>query len=132
MKKIRNVLATAQQGLDNNPLHEETQIPKPASFPEISGEDLKKIILGAPTKCCQLDPIPTHILKECFDLLPSTFLKIISKSLATATIPPLFERAVTTPLLKKTKPDHNMLKNYRPESNLPFLSKILEKWCQRP
>ena len=31
------------------------------------------------------------------------------------------------PLLKKSNLDHNELKNFRPVSNLPFLSKVLEK-----
>ena len=38
-----------------------------------------------------------------------------------------FKKAVVIPLLKKTGLDCNVLKNYRPVSNLPFLSKILEK-----
>ena len=35
--------------------------------------------------------------------------------------------AIVKPLLKKPSLDKNLLKNYRPISNLPFLSKILEK-----
>jgi hypothetical protein len=42
-------------------------------------------------------------------------------------LPPSFKEAVVTPLLKKNSLDKNTLKNYRPVSNLPFLSKILEK-----
>ena len=41
-------------------------------------------------------------------------------------MPSHFKTAVITPLLKKPKADL-VLKNYRPVSNLPFLSKILEK-----
>ena len=35
--------------------------------------------------------------------------------------------AVIKPLLKKENLDCNILKNYRPVSNLPFLSKVLER-----
>ena len=38
-----------------------------------------------------------------------------------------FKQAVVTPLLKKPGLDPNDLKNFRPVSNLPFISKILEK-----
>jgi hypothetical protein len=38
-----------------------------------------------------------------------------------------FKQALVTPLLKKAGMDQNVLKNYRPVSNLPFISKILEK-----
>lgn len=39
--------------------------------------------------------------------------------------------AVVTPLLKKTNLDTDILCNYRPISNLPFLSKILERVVAR-
>ena len=42
-----------------------------------------------------------------------------------------FKQASITPLLKKTSLDRNVMKNYRPVSNLPFLSKILEKVMSR-
>ena len=38
-----------------------------------------------------------------------------------------FKTAVVKPLLKKPSLDPNELKNYRPLSNLPFLSELLEK-----
>ena len=40
---------------------------------------------------------------------------------------PGFKTAIVKLLLKKPALDQNVLKNYRPISNLPFLSKILEK-----
>ena len=39
----------------------------------------------------------------------------------------MFKSAVVRPLLKKPSLDPANLKNYRPVSNLPFLSKITEK-----
>ena len=54
-------------------------------------------------------------------------LHIINTSLASATVPTPFKKAVVTPLIKKPTLDHNEQKSYRPVSNLPFLSKILEK-----
>ena len=42
-------------------------------------------------------------------------------------MPDCFKRAIVKPLLKKTGLDENDFKNFRPVSNLPFLSKILEK-----
>ena len=37
------------------------------------------------------------------------------------------KEAVLKPLLKKTNLDHTKFKNYRPVSNLSFLSKVIEK-----
>ena len=58
-------------------------------------------------------------------------LKIINTSLATSTVPESFKQASFTPLLKKPAHDRNVLKNYRPVSNLPFISKILETVVSR-
>ena len=128
IKKIRDELEVSQQNeekftttIDVDP------VPKLMSFPPVTAEVLRKIILEAPTKSCPLDPIPTKILKECIEPLLPVLLKIINTSLATSTVPDLFKQASITPLLKKPSLDRNVLKNYRPVSNLPFLSKILEK-----
>jgi len=42
-----------------------------------------------------------------------------------------FKHAIVRPLLKKSGLDANDLKNYRPVSNLSFLSKLLERVVQR-
>ena len=51
---------------------------------------------------------------------------IINESLHSGVVPQSFRNAVVTPLLKKNL-STNEMKNFRPVSNLPFLSKILEK-----
>ena len=53
--------------------------------------------------------------------------KIVNLSLLSGTVPHQFRQALVTSLLKKQGLDQNILRNYRPVSNLPFLSKILEK-----
>jgi len=57
---------------------------------------------------------------------------IINKSLAKSKVPLSFKKANIRPLLKKPNLDKGELKNYRPVSNLPFLSKILEKLVAKP
>ena len=53
--------------------------------------------------------------------------RIVYSSLCYGVVPPQFKQAVVNILLKKPGPDPNDLKNVRPVSNLPFISKILEK-----
>ena len=48
-------------------------------------------------------------------------------SIATVVFPSAFKKAVVTLLLKKTTLDANDINNYRPVSNLCFVSKIIEK-----
>ena len=79
------------------------------------------------SKSCDLDPIPTSVLKNCLDILITPITEIINISMETSTFPQNFKEAHVRPLLKKTSLPKNELKNYRPVSNLSFISKILEK-----
>ncbi|CDR01094.1 unnamed protein product, partial [Oncorhynchus mykiss] len=76
---------------------------------------------------CIPDTIPTKLLKELLPVLSPPMLNIINGSLSTGCVPNSLKVAVIKPLLKKPKLDPENIKNYRPISNLPFLSKFLEK-----
>ena len=52
---------------------------------------------------------------------------IINLSMREGVVPPAFKQALGIPLIKKKALYRNEFKNYRPISNLSFLSKILEK-----
>ena len=60
------------------------------------------------------------------DLVPS-ITTIVNASLSEGTVPSCFKVAYVSPLLKKPGLDPDDMKSYRPVSNLPFLSKVLEK-----
>ena len=66
------------------------------------------------------------IVKE-FNNLLAPFTRLFNKSLDSGQYPKSFKHAVVLPLLKKENMDPTQLNNYRPVSNLPFLSKLLEK-----
>ncbi|MCH1595850.1 MAG: hypothetical protein L7S42_05015 [Flavobacteriaceae bacterium] len=97
------------------------------SFNPVTEEHVGKIIQASASKSCVLDPIPTYLLKECLDTLLPVITRIINLSIKSSTVPACFKTAAVTPLLKKTTLDLNCLKNFRPISNLPFISKVLEK-----
>ena len=97
------------------------------SFNAVTPEQLSKIIMSMKTKQCSLDPLPTGLTKECLNSLIPAVTNIINVSLSTATFPSQWKRAIVRPLLKKASFDPEVLKNYRPVSNLAFLSKVLEK-----
>ena len=52
---------------------------------------------------------------------------IVNESIASSPFPLAYKSAVVRPLLKKPSLDPEVLRNYRPVSNLPFVSKVLEK-----
>ena len=56
-----------------------------------------------------------------------TYKNIIGDSLLTGTIPNLLKNAIITPIIKKTNLNSSEFSNYRPISQLPLLTKILEK-----
>ncbi len=74
-----------------------------------------------------LDPIPSKLLKEVLPEVIDPLLAIINSSLSLGYVPKNFKLAVIKPLIKKPQLDPKDLVNYRAISNLPFLSKILEK-----
>ncbi|PIK38614.1 reverse transcriptase-like protein [Apostichopus japonicus] len=74
-----------------------------------------------------LDPLPTWLAKGCSAELILLITNIVNTSMSTGTVPDSFKVAHVTPVLKKTSLDRNCLKNYRPISNLSFVSKVLEK-----
>ena len=78
-------------------------------------------------KGCSLDPLPTDLVKEHADDLVPLVTSIINESLKSGVVPAQLKQAIIVPILKKSGLDSNILKNFRPISNLPFLSKILEK-----
>jgi hypothetical protein len=52
---------------------------------------------------------------------------MINLSIHTSTVPKAWKKASVIPLLKKSTLDPEEMKHYRPVSNLPYMSKLLEK-----
>ncbi|KAM7366739.1 hypothetical protein PAMP_014689 [Pampus punctatissimus] len=96
-------------------------------FSPINLQQMTSIISSSKPSTCLLDPIPTSLLKDVLPLVSPSFLNMINLSLLSGYVPQSFKIAVIKPLLKKTTLDQEILANYRPISNLPFLSKVLEK-----
>ena len=96
-------------------------------FSPVTEDHVRKIILQTPPKSCELDPMPTKLLFQHLDLLLPTITNIMNQSLTSGIVPPEFKFAIVKPLLKKSNLNPDDLKNYRPISNLPFLSKLLER-----
>ena len=76
-------------------------------------------------KTCSLDPMPSRLVCKCDCLLP-VITTIINKSLQNGDFPNCWKEALVLPLLKKQGLDITF-KNFRPVSNLPFISKLTEK-----
>ena len=95
-------------------------------FESLTEEEVKELFQNAPNKYCDLDPLPTWLLKENIDIFLPMLTRIINLSLALGDMPDDLKHAVIRPLLKKLGQEL-IEKNYRPVSNLAFLSKLIER-----
>ena len=100
---------------------------KLVEFTPVTQNEVRKLISALPCKSCELDSIPTWLLKECLDELIPPVTNLVNTCLEKACVPTSFKSSLIRPHIKKHDLDANTLKNYRPVSNLPFISKVLEK-----
>ena len=110
------------QAVDQNPI-----LFKLGVFPSTDTIEVRKIILESSSATCDLDAFPTALLKECLNELIEPLTDIVNLSLQGAAVPAATKRALVTPLIKKVTLDPDNFKNYRPVSNLNFVSKVVEK-----
>ena len=76
-----------------------------------------------------LEPELCHCCKliDCIDILITPITFTVSLSLTEVPCPSHFKSALVSSLLKEPPLNNDCMKNYRPVSNLSFLSKVLGK-----
>ena len=132
-----DMLAPASQNQENRPLSDDVE-ERPhllnrscgsgmADFIPASQEEVDTLVRQSPNKTCSLDPVPTWIIKKCSRIFVPILTLIVNASLSTGSVPPNLKQAIITPLIKQPSLDKDCLKNYRPVSNLSFLSKLIER-----
>ncbi len=97
-----------------------------SSFKELSEQEVKRLIFKSKSTSCALDPIPTQLLKECVDEILPLLTKMVNLSLQTGVFPNEWKLALVLPLIKKFGLEV-IFKNFRPVSNLSFVSKLVER-----
>ena len=93
---------------DNNPTRANSN--KLSSYKTVTQEDIEKLITKSASKSCELDPIPTWLLKHCLEPLLPLITRIINTSIEEAVVPDKFKIAHIRPLLKKKNLDKQILK----------------------
>ena len=74
-----------------------------------------------------IDPLPLSLFHKLAFILTPFIFNIINISLHSGIVPSSLKHAIIKPILKKQGLDIECLSNYRPISQLPFISKILER-----
>ena len=76
---------------------------------------------------CSSDPFPTRLLMSHLNAIVPILQHIVNLCLTTGDFPISCKSSIVIPLIKKPGLDRELLKNYRPVSNLSFLSKVIVK-----
>jgi len=79
----------------------------------VTADEVEKLIGSALCKTCQLNPVPTWLVKDMKTLLSPFIALLFNKSLATGCLPSEFKKTVVRPLLKKDGSDASQTKNYQ-------------------
>jgi len=90
-------------------------------------DDVARVVAAAVSKSCELDPIPTDILKQFLSVSLPCITKMCNASLQRGSLPMTQRNAIVASHLKKTGSDPADVRNYRPISNLTFMSKVVER-----
>ena len=121
-------IATIRSDLDNHSPQfcrvgsSDCNIDVPISkFDLLSQEEVHDLICASTKKTSSLDPIPTKLVFDCLDILLPVITKIINYSLEHGVFPSVWKNALVFPLLKRDGSE-SIFKNYRPVSNLQFIS----------
>jgi hypothetical protein len=96
------------------------------TFQKVTPDEVHKLINVSKDKSCALDPIPTWIIKKCSNVIVPIICSIINGSFQESFVPKQLKFAIIFPVLKKVILEL-IFKNYRPISNLPYVSKLMEK-----
>lgn len=98
-----------------------------SQFDCVTDYDVIDLINKSATKSCFLDPIPTWYIKRNVHVFAPVIKRIINLSLTTGVFPETLKQTIINPIIKKQNLDADVLNNYRPVANIPFISKLIEK-----
>ena len=87
----------------------------------------ESLIESMRSKTCDLDPLPTSILKKCIDFLLCAIYHIVNLSLNLGYFSDVLKKVCLLPLIENENLDNDNMKNFIPISNSPFCGKIIEK-----
>ena len=125
MKKLKS----DEDGISIGSQYLESELQTSCKFSEfrlVTEDKLASIIKATPTKSCESDPITTKLLKEHLDSILPALVKIVNTSLQDGAFSDNLKDALLRPLIKKNGLEL-VFTNFRPVSNLSYLSKLIER-----
>lgn len=98
-----------------------------SSFAPVTVDEITRLLSRMPAKHCQLDPVPSWLVKRAADVLAPVFVVMCNASMCSGKFPDSQKHAVVFPRLKKSTLVADDVNSYRPISNLSFASKLVER-----
>ena len=98
-----------------------------SEFSPTSEDELSGLVKKIAAKSCSLDPVHASLLRYCIDDLLPIIKSVVNLSFKSASMPSSMKNTVLSPLLREPSLDFEIFSNFRPVSNLKFLSQITEK-----
>ena len=95
-------------------------------FHEVRDEEVLELLIKSLAKSCDLDSFASKLLVQYHQEVIPKLSQIINASLTEGEFTSELKNALLCPLLMKAGLDL-IFKNYRPVSNLSFLSKLIER-----
>ena len=96
-------------------------------FRTVSSAEVSDYLISSGLKTCDLDTLPSILLRKCLNVLLPVITRIVNLLLTTGNIPHHFKEAMVRPKLKKDSLDYEYFPHFRAISNLKLLSKVTEK-----
>ena len=125
VKNIRNSLSEAES-FDCDMEYEMFNGKALYEFEPTNAQEIKSIISEHGLKCSTADILPPDMMYENLDLFLPIWVDLVNASLNEGSMEGL-KLANINPKIKEYDLDYNLKKNYRPVSNLEFLSKLIER-----
>ena len=100
---------------------------KLSSFALPKLDEITTIVMYAPPKSCNIDPVPIWLVKDTINELLPILSHIVVTSLKSSVMAEKYNTSFISALLKKTGLNQESLLNYRPISNLPFIYKVIKR-----
>ena len=124
IEKIREKMPTAL--LDESAKNTSSSLTPLFEFETASLQEIEEIVKECGIKCSPADILPQPLYEENITSLLPVITQLVNLSLSSGSLDGV-KLADIIPLIKDGKLDSNLLKNYRPVSNLTFLGKLIER-----
>ena len=128
IEKIRSELSSKKsQNTFQFPVINHQDIPTLDHFNHVTDENVTKVISSMKNKENLYDPVPITVVKQNLSFFLPLLNKANNLSLSQGVFADDLKHALVSPIYKVASGDSELNSNYRPVSNLPFISKIHEK-----